>query len=59
MVRRGGVFYGWVVTWSAFTVLAITYGVQFSFGVFLPEIVEETGWSRTQLSLAISVYILV
>jgi MFS transporter, OFA family, oxalate/formate antiporter len=53
------VFYGWVVTWSAFTVLAITYGVQFSFGVFLPEIVEETGWSRTQLSLAISVYILV
>ena len=59
MARSEDMFYGWVVTWSAFTVLAVTYGVQFSFGVFLPEIVEETGWSRTQLSIAISVYILV
>lgn len=59
MAGRRGVFYGWVVTWSAFTVLAVTYGVQFSFGVFIPEIVEETGWSRTQLSLVISLYILV
>jgi MFS transporter, OFA family, oxalate/formate antiporter len=57
-VGTTGLFYGWVVTWAAFGILAIAYGVQFSFGVFLPEIVEETGWSRTQLSLVISGYIL-
>ena len=46
------------MTWTAFGVLAIAYGVQFSFGVFLPDIVAETGWSRTELSLVISAYIL-
>lgn len=55
----GGLFYGWVVTWAAFGVLAISYGIQFSFGVFLPDVAEDTGWSRTQLSLAISAYIFV
>jgi len=51
-------FYGWVVTWTAFAILAVAYGIQFSFGVFLPEIVADTGWSRTQLSVAISAYVL-
>ncbi len=54
-----GLFYGWVVTWAAFVILAVAYGIQFSFGVFLPEIIDDTGWSRTQLSLAISAYIFV
>ena len=56
---KSNLFYGWVVTWTAFGILAVSYGVQFSFGVFLPDIVEDTGWSRTQLSLVISAYILV
>ena len=46
-----------MVTWTAFGILAVSYGVQFSFGVFLPDILEDTGWSRTQLSLVISAYI--
>jgi len=60
MVRAattGRVFYGWVVTVAAFTVLATSYGIQFSFGVLLPRIVEDTGWSRAEISLAFSVYI--
>ena len=56
MVRRP--YYGWVVTWVSFSVLAITYGVQFSFGVLIPDIEAETGWSRTQVSLAYSLYVL-
>ncbi len=54
---RPRIFYGWVVTWTAFGVLAVAYGVQFSFGVFLPDITEATGWTRSQLSLGISLYI--
>jgi len=56
---KTGIFYGWVVTWTAFGILAMSYGVQFSFGVFLPEIVEDTGLTRTQLSLVISAYIFI
>lgn len=52
-----GIYYGWVVTWTAFGVLAVSYGVQFSFGVFLEDIIADTGWTRTQLSLVIAMYI--
>lgn len=51
-------YYGWVVTWTSFSVLAITYGIQFSFGVLIPDIEAETGWTRTQVSLAYSLYVL-
>lgn len=51
-------YYGWVVTWTAFTVLAVSYGVQFSYGVLIPDMEAEMGWSRTQISLAYSLYVL-
>lgn len=53
----GRIFYGWVVVAAAFTVLFIGYGLQFSFGVFVPAIVEDTGWSRAQLSLPYAIYV--
>jgi MFS family permease len=52
-------YYGWVVAWTAFGVLSITYGIQFSFGVLLPSIVEDLGVSRTAASLCFSVYVFV
>lgn len=52
-------YYGWVVAWTAFGVLTVTYGVQFSFGVLLPSIVEDLGVSRTAASLCFSVYVFV
>jgi MFS family permease len=52
-------YYGWVIAGTASSVLAVTYGVQFSFGVLIPDIEAETGWSRTQLSFAYSLYVLV
>lgn len=56
---RGGVFYGWVVVACAFTVLCLAYGVQFTFGVFMPAISAETGWDRGSLSLPYSLYVFV
>ena len=52
-------FYGWVIVGCSFTVLAAAYGIQFSYGVFMPEISAEMGWGRTSLSLAYSVYVFV
>ncbi len=52
-------FYGWVVVACTFTILCIAYGVQFSFGVFMPYISADTGWDRGALSLPYSVYVFV
>jgi MFS family permease len=49
-------YYGWVVTGCAFVVLFLTYGVQYSFGVFVPPMVDELGWHRASLGAAFSLY---
>jgi MFS family permease len=50
-------FYGWVVVGCAFTVLCVAYGIQFSFGVFMPEISKDTGWGRDSLSWPYALYV--
>jgi MFS family permease len=52
-------FYGWVVVGCAFTILCVAYGIQFSFGVFMPYISADTGWDRGSLSLPYSLYVFV
>ncbi len=37
----------------------LTYGVQYSFGVFLPAMLEELGWQRASLAGAFSLYTMV
>ena len=62
MGRRGAgdrLYYGWIVAWTSFGVLSLAYGAQFSFGVLLPAIVNDLGVSRTRVSLAFSLYVLV
>ncbi|MDO8434355.1 MAG: MFS transporter [Candidatus Binatus sp.] len=54
-----GFFYGWVIVACAFTILAIAYGIQFSFGVFMPFISADTGWDRGSLSVPYSLYVFV
>jgi len=50
-------FYGWNVVGAAFTALFVVYSIQFSFGTFVDDIVEDTGWSETRLQLIFAVYI--
>ncbi len=49
-------FYGWVITACAFVVLFVTYGIQYSFGVFVPHMVNDLGWQRASLGGAFSLY---
>ena len=50
-------FFGWRVVAAAFTVLFVAYGIQFSFGVFLKQITDDMGWSRSQVLLPYAVYV--
>jgi MFS family permease len=48
--------YGWIVVAAAFSVLFLTYGVQYSFGLFFTALADEFGWSRASLSGVFSLY---
>lgn len=52
-------FYGWIVVACTFTVMLLTYGAQYSFGVFFSVMLDELGWSRASLAGAFSLYSLV
>ncbi len=48
-----------MVVASVFTVLCVAYGIQFTFGVFMPFISADTGWDRGSLSIPYSLYVFV
>ena len=52
-------FYGWIIVACAFAILCVAYGIQFTFGVFLPVISADTGWDRASLSMPYSLYVFV
>lgn len=52
-------FYGWVVLACVSTVFLLTYGLQYSFGVFFTTMLPDLGWSRASLASAFSLYSLV
>ena len=46
MAKRPRVFYGWIVLACATTIIAISSGTRFSFGVILKPLAEQFGWDR-------------
>jgi MFS family permease len=54
-----GFYYGWVVVGACFIITGISYGIQYSFGVFFKPILEEFGWTRAMMSGVVSVYMIV
>jgi MFS family permease len=51
-----GLHYGWVVVATGFTVMFLTYGAQYSFGLFFAALTAEFGWSRAALAGVFSLY---
>src|SRR5262245_28359210 len=50
---KGRIFYGWHVVFSAAAIILLTGATVFyGFGVFFQPIVDEFGWSNTQVSFA-------
>ncbi len=52
------IFYGWVVVAATCTILTTAYGIQYTYGVFLPWIEADTGWSRELLTRPYAFYVL-
>ncbi|MDX9820850.1 MAG: MFS transporter [Syntrophales bacterium] len=54
----GKIFWGWYVVAGAFVVIGINYGARYCFGVFLKPMCEDLGWSRSVVSVAMSLSVL-
>lgn len=52
------IFWGWYVVLGTFLVLCLSYGVRYSFGVFVYPMFQEYGWPMSVISVAASVNIL-
>jgi MFS family permease len=48
--------YGWIIVATGFAIMFLTYGVQYSFGLFFTALSAEYGWSRASLSGVFSLY---
>jgi sugar phosphate permease len=58
IASRSGIYYGWLVVVVLFLVLLTSAGVQAIPGIVILPLQEEFGWSRSAISLAIAVGIL-
>ena len=47
-------FYGYIIVSAGFIVMTMTFGINYSFGVFFKPILAEFGWSRASASAAYS-----
>ena len=56
--RKSKLYYGWVIVIVSFLIITISYGVQYSFGVFLKPLSADFGWTRAQTSSIYSFYII-
>lgn len=50
---------GWVIVGISFIILALTYGVWYSFSVFFVALLKEFGWSRSTGAGAFSLFIVI
>ena len=56
--RRSGIFYGWFIVAASFFVIMMTMGARNGIGVFVLPMSEEFSWSRSSISFAAALGIL-
>jgi hypothetical protein len=59
MEKNQNFFWGWYIVGGAFLVMGINYGARYCFGVFLKPMAAEFGLSRSVISLAAAINMLV
>lgn len=59
MRKRPWLFYGWIVLVCAMTIVAISSGTRFSFGVILKPLTEQFGWDRASVAFIASISVLI
>ena len=56
--KSGSFYYGWVIIMLAFVTLGITFGIWYSYSVFILAVVREFNWSMASASSVFSIFIL-
>ena len=56
---RQGIYQGWYVVATVTTMLAVTSGARFLFGVVLKPLSDEYGWSREALASAVTINVII
>ncbi len=52
-------FYGYVIVFACFVIMVLTFGINYSFGIFFKPLLAEFGWTRAATSAAYSLALLV
>ena len=56
---KGVFFYGYVIVFSCFVIMVLTFGINYSFGIFFKPLLNEFGWTRAATSAAYSLSLVV
>ncbi|MBN1474841.1 MAG: MFS transporter, partial [Syntrophaceae bacterium] len=59
MWKKDDIYWGWYIVAGAFMVMAVNYGARYCFGIFVKPLALEYGWSRSVISLAATINMLV
>ncbi|MEW6671474.1 MAG: MFS transporter [Thermodesulfobacteriota bacterium] len=54
-IKGNPIFWGWYVVFGTFAIMVITYGVRYSFGVFVKPMFAEYHWPMTIIQLGASI----
>ncbi len=56
--QKKGLFYGWIIVMTAFTVIFLHLSIRGSFAVFLKPMGKDLGWSTAKVSIGLSLFML-
>jgi sugar phosphate permease len=59
MRKRPWLFYGWIILACAMTIIAMSSGTRFSFGVILKPLTDQFGWDRASVAFMASISVLI
>ena len=54
----GSLYYGWIIVWVAFVTLGVTFGIWYSYSVFILAVIREFKWTVASASSIFSIFIL-
>jgi sugar phosphate permease len=59
MSEKRDIYWGWFIVLGAFLILSVNYGARYCFGIFVKPMALEYQWSRSVISIAASINILI
>lgn len=57
-VKKERLYYGWIVVVAGFVIMATSFGIRYTYGVFFKSLEQNFGWTRTLTSGVFSFYML-